>query len=320
MGIIDTLSAGFDTVRRRPWLVLVPVLLNVGLWLAPKLSVSTLVRSGLALLAAQAVGSPESLGNLHEAMQLMQEMADSLNLSSLLASSYLGVPSLPIGDTTSFFGWVRPVIEVGSGPGLLGLITALALAGLLIGALYLGLIAQEVRDGRTDWGRLTRRLLLYWLRLIGAFALMFGGLIFLALPVAVVFTILGLLSEGLASLLMAIVSFGIVWVLIYLAFVPEAIVLGEDGVVRAIWHSVNVVRVTFWSTLGIFVLVNMIMLGLAFVWRALTVSAAGALLAIAGNAYVGTGLTVALFIYYRDRFRAWRTAVEARNLPAGPVG
>ena len=52
MGIIDTLTAGFDLVRRRIWLIVLPVLLDVGLWVAPRLSVSELVRRLLRVALA----------------------------------------------------------------------------------------------------------------------------------------------------------------------------------------------------------------------------------------------------------------------------
>jgi len=39
----------------------------------------------------------------------------------------------------------------------------------------------------------------------------------------------------------------------------------------------------------------------------------GMLLAILGNAYIGSGLTAAAFIFYRDRVAVWRELQEQRS-------
>ena len=308
MGIIETLSAGFDTVRRKPWLVLVPALLDLGFWIAPKLSILSLVQGSLRELLAAAATNPELAPNLQEVGQALEQMAQSVNLLTLLSSSFLGVPSLSIADTTSFFGRAHLVLEVPGGATLIALVLGLSLLGVLIGAIYLGLIAQQVRDGRTDWARLLRRLPQYWLRLLGAGLLILVVLTCLGLPITLLLGVFGVLSPSLASFMTVLVSAAVLWLLFYLAFVPEAILFGEDSILRAIWHSLSVVRSNFWSALGLFVLVNVITAGLMFIWDWLTASSAGALLAIVANAYIGTGLAAALFIFYRERYRAWQAA------------
>ena len=316
MGIIDTLSAGFDLVRKKAWLILVPIVLDLGVWLAPRLSVSSLAGVLQQQLMAPAAANPEVLGNVQEMRQFLDSFFGGLNLLTLLTSSYLGVANLPVLTQASFFGWRKTVIEVQTGWGLMGLVVGLSLLGLFIGTFYMGLVAQQVRDGHTDLASLARRVPRYWLRRLGVGALVAATFAFLGAPTLTLVVLLGLLSRGgalssgMVSMVMALGSFFILWVGIYLAFVPEAILLGEDGVLRAIWHSMSVVRFSFWSTLGLLVLVNIIAMGLALVWQSLAANPAGALVAIVGNAFVGTGLAAAVFIFYRDRFWAWKKAVE----------
>jgi len=311
--VIETLSAGFDLVRRKPWLVVVPVVLDIGLWIAPKLSVASLMHNLTRQLLTVAAASPQALGSLQESTKLLEQMAETIDLSALVSSSFLGMPSLPVLGTTSFFGLTKRIIEVQGGLGLVGLTIGLSLVGLLIGALYVGLIAQEVREGRADWSRLGRRLPRYWLRLIGASLVTLGLFIFLGFPVGLMLGIFALFSQGLASLAMALFSVGLLWLMIYLAFVPIAILFGEDGVLAAVVHSITVVRTSLWSTLGLFVLINVITAGLVFIWQRLTASPAGALMAIVGNAFVGTGLTAAVIIFYRDRLQAWQLALKGER-------
>src|SRR5207248_10596490 len=42
-GVIETLSAGYAAVHRQPWVLLLPILLNLFLWLGPHVSYSPLV-------------------------------------------------------------------------------------------------------------------------------------------------------------------------------------------------------------------------------------------------------------------------------------
>jgi hypothetical protein len=315
LGIIETLSAGFDLVRRKVWLILVPVLLDIALWLAPKLSIVTLVK-GLLNNPVLSTASPEMARSLADSTQMLQQVAESMDLGALASSGMLGVPGLIISESPRFFGLTKRVIEVPGGLTLIGLGAGLWLVGLLLGAFYLGLIAQQVRDEQADLGALLRNLPRYWLRLVGAFALILGLLFCLALPVGILLAIFGLLSQGMASMLMGLFSFGVLWILIYLAFVPQAVLMGEDGVLKSIWHSMNVVRISFWSALGLLVLVNIITAGFMFVWDRVAVNSAGALFAIVANAFVGTGLSAGVFIFYRERFRAWRAAVEDTSLAA----
>ena len=309
MGIIETLSAGFELVRRRPWLVLLPIVLDVGLWIAPKLSILSLMRGLLGEAAASVAAYPDMATRLPEMSQMLEKVAESANLGTLLSSGYLAVPSLPVAGT-SFFGWTRQVVEVNSALGFVGLVAGLSLAGLMLGTLYLAPIADQVRDGCVDWPSLAGRLPRYWLRLLGAWFLIALALTFLGFPMVLMLGLFGLFSQGLASLMLGLASFAVLWVAFYLAFVPEAILYGEDGVLQAVGHSINVVRMHFWSTLGLLVLVNVIMAGLAFIWERLAKSAPGAVLAIAGNAYIGTGLTAAVFVFYRERLQTWQQAIE----------
>jgi hypothetical protein len=308
VGIIDTLSAGFDLVRRRPWMLALPVAVDIGLWVAPKLSVFTLLQNLWHALLSEATATgaatPAMIQSMQEALPEMVQMARDLDLSLLLPLTSVGVPILPVGPSTSFFGLTKQVIELAGGLPLLALALALALGGLLIGTFYMALIAQAVRDGRVDWPLLVQRVPRYWLRLIGVGLVVGMGLLAFGLPVAMVIGIFGLVSPGLASFLLAIPSFLVFWVMIYMVFVPEAIIFSEDGIMKAIWRSAIIVRTNFWPAIGLILLSYIISTGLAFVWGMLAATAPGALVAAAGSAFIGTGLTAALFIFYRERLRA----------------
>ncbi len=316
MGIIDTLTAGFDLVRRRLWLIMLPLALDVALWLAPKLSVYEVLRGLWHTLLANALdagtAAPGLLQNAQEVLPDLASLARDLDLVLLLPLGSLGVPALPLAETTSFFGLTKRVVELQGGLPLVALAVGLVLVGLLCGALYMALIAHLVRDGEVDWPHLLRQVPRYWLRLVGAGLALAGAILTFALPASMVIGLFGLISPTIASLLMAVLSFLVFWVMIYMIFVPEAIILSEDGVVKAMWRSALVVRASFWPAMGLFLLSYVISAGLAFVWDLLATTAAGALVAMVASAFVGSGLTAALFVFYRERLRAPATIAMPR--------
>jgi hypothetical protein len=101
-----------------------------------------------------------------------------------------------------------------------------------------------------------------------------------------------------------------IWALVYVSFVPQAIIMSEQPALRAVVVSMTVVRQSFWPSFWLLVLVNVINLGLSTVWARVLGSNVGMAATILLNAYIGTSLTAARFIYYRDRVAALRAAAQ----------
>ncbi len=303
MGIIDTLSAGFNTVLRNLWLMTVPVLLDVALWLAPKLTVAPVVEELVASMRAAvttfgaSVGSDASLQQMVDAMDAMlQQSVGRANLMTALSWGRLGVPG--IAGLHQIEPGVDRVIELSSYGQWLGTEVALLLVGLLIACVYLGMLGQQVRGEGLRLDKLVKRVLTYWAYL----------LIFLVPLGALLFGVVG------SSLVMGALSFLfwalMLWVLIYVAFVPAAITMAEARPLQALAASLTIVRTAFWPSLGLLILVNVIALGLGWVWMQLAGGTVGTLAAILLNAFVGTSLTAAQFIFFRDRMAALRAASQ----------
>ena len=307
LGVIDTLSLGFSKVARKVWLAALPALLDLFLWLGPKVSIAPVIHKTVVMLreASAAVAPPggadTGFGEMFEAMMgALENTVGRTNLLGLLAWGRLGVPSVaglrPIDEEAQW------VIELNSYWQTI-LWQALIMAfGLVLACLFLGLLAQETRDGQLDLGQLLRRVPLYWVRMVAIFAPLLICLIFSSL--------VGMLFGPF----IIFVAVGILWLMIYMTFVPQAITLGEAKPLQALLSSFTVVRFNFWATLGLILLTNLISTGLGLIWhRIFARSALMALLAILANAYVGTALTMALFIFYRDRIIVLREAVERQR-------
>jgi hypothetical protein len=310
LGVIDSVSAGFAVVSRNPWLIALPILLDVGLWLGPKLSIRGLLAPLLSAMSATAAASPEYQQASELSRQLLEQTAERLNLLSLLANGLLGIPSLIAGqgpDLSAFVWGSGPVVDVRGLAEALGLAVLLILAGLLIGGIYVGFIGQKVRGEPAP--RFLRRAGRTWLRLVGLSGGLFMAGIAIALPLALLLALLSLFAPGAAafgaSLLLLLGVWVAVWLSLALFFAVPAIILDEVGVSAAIWRSVNIVGRNFWSTIGLILLGFFLNTGFSVIWQRLSATLWGLVVSIIGNAYIGSGLVAATLVFYGDRRRRW---------------
>lgn len=303
MGVIDTLTAGFNTVARKLWLIIVPVILELFFWLGPKLSAAPVIASTLRELQSS-LGSLEAIpsetqASTQQLLDGLQQTISRTNLFSLLAWGRLGVPNImglrPIDPATDH------VIEI-TGAGQLFLLQGLLLlGGLFIACFFLGMLGQEVRGEGLRLDVLVRSVPRYWLYMV---------MLFVPLAIALVMASLMSIIVGFLILVALAILF---WILLYMSFVPEAITMGEATPLRAMFNSFTVVRMFFWPTVGLLLLTNIISGGLGLIWQVLMVNPLGIMTAILLNAYIGTSLTVALFIFYRDRVNMWVAALKQQQ-------
>lgn len=300
MSIIETLSEGYRILSKRIGLLLFPVFLDLLIWQGPKLSAAPVMEQALAtlrgLMDAAAASGPGVDSNM---MQVFETQADTLrelvgqfNVMALLAWGRLGVPSIagaqpvdPAGDLV----WEL----TGIGQLLMAQFGLLAI-GLILACLFLGAIAQTVRGEAIDWVRLVRRAPTHWASLLA---------ILLPVGMAMVFALSIAPLLGPFSILIVVV---LLWLLLYLSFISQAIILSDANPLAALWHSFIIVRTNLMPSLGLVVLINVINTGLGLVWQRLVgLSSVGMAIAIVANAFVGTGLTIATFCFFRDRLTRW---------------
>src|SRR5205823_2202716 len=145
-GVIETLSAGYAALNRQLWVLLLPVLLNVFLWLGPHVSYSALVGPAVtdasqwtrqvALGPRRAVRSSVIVDQVQQVLQLVGDSSDDVNGLSALAWGPLSVPSVtaPPGENDE-------LAFVSSWPDGLLLLAACAALGLLFGGWFYGGLA-----------------------------------------------------------------------------------------------------------------------------------------------------------------------------------
>jgi hypothetical protein len=307
LGVIDSLSAGYRFVGRRLYLLIIPVLLDLLLWMLPRLSVASLFES-LATFYEQALSlegmSSDVVDMAAQAAAMLREMGQQSNLLNMLVSnSLLHVPSLMVMTGALpgalVYNIENALVAVGTALGVSGI-------GVLIGVIYLGLLAHHLPLGTgertTDPLRFLRISGRRWALVILFLFLTAFTVFAIYIPATIGIALTALVIPVLSSLL-AILLGGVTFILFfYLYFVIVGLILDDLSIFDAVVSSIKLVRNNFWSTLGFLILINVISLGFALLLMpAMGFSPFGTLLAILINAYIGTGLSTALLVYYRSR-------------------
>jgi hypothetical protein len=312
-GVIDTLSAGYGVINRHPWLLLLPIGLDLFLWRGPQLSAGRLVSRtiGQALVPGPG-GAPLRIMGQAQARDLV-DAVEGFNLLSALVPAVVGLPSF-----AATLGVRDPLrsVQIDSWTLALAIVIGAVLGGMLVGSLYDVLLAQEVRDGRVSVPRLPGQAVRSWVRLLLYVALLGGLAVLFGLPLGALAAGAALASPVLGSLVLSTVTLGSLWVGLYLFFVPNAIVLSQVGPLQAIRNSVAVVRLSLWPSVAVAGLITVVLLGMGQVWDLAARRLAdpwGVVVGVLGNAYIASGLIAATMLFYQERIEFLRPAGQAAS-------
>ena len=306
LGVIEALSAGLDAVLRHPWLLLIPILLDMFLWVGPRLHAPALYQS-LEPTFSQMTTDMSTSDARYAAQELgkaVDQFFTQFNVFTWLSAMLVGVPVVNggIDATLKLVTGSLPILwALDSFEIYLLMFVVLTLLGLMISALYWTLLGIYVRGEAfqlADWFRQSWAL---W-RKFSLLALIVVGVILMSIfPLSMVMFMLSVFSAGLASLI-PLLALGIaIWLLLMCLFTPHGLVLHHMPLGRAINTSVLVVRANFTPVAGLAVIASAISIGMGLIWEGLAADSWLRLIAIAGNAIISTGLIVASLLFYNNR-------------------
>jgi len=296
-GIFETLQSGYEMLNARPYLIAVPLALDLVLWLGPRLTAPAL----FAWLAHW----PEQTTDGAAIAQTLRDQGASVEVTSGIAQLWNGygvsnlVGTIGRGHVASLIE--RPTASVGPWYVAVIVLLALLVIGLWLKSLFVAPIAQLVRHEpfalgttmRMSWEATRRAALL--------FCAAFGMLALTLIPVAIVaatFVLAGINGFGLIILATLIPTLG---ALFYGAFAMDAIFLERVGPMRAIYLSYRVVRRNVWPTAAFIALTILISRGVPLALTQVVRQPVGVVLAMVAHAYVAAGLATASLLFYRER-------------------
>lgn len=313
-GIINSIRAGFDTIASHITAILLPLLLNVLMWLGPRLRMDALFGS----VENDMVDIWRSGGIPAEDIQRVLDWYDAtipaINLFWVVRTLPVGISNLLLANGTSSTPMGEPAIWQVSGLSLPGWIMLLTFVGWVGGALYFRSVAWIVLVEKEQvvhtFSAILQTVLL---------SVLFGVVLFMiGMPLLLVLFLLVQLNAFLANLFMLFVSLASVWVIVPLFFWSHGIFLDRQNVFASMLSSIQLTRFTL-PTSSLFVLtVFLLAYGLNFLWRIPAEDSWLTLFGIFGHSFVTTALLAGSFIYYRD-MKAWLKDVLEKLRPVNSI-
>ena len=329
-GVIDSLAVGFGIITRRPILALLPVLLDILILIAPGVKSEALPASAHALLSDAVAQNPLPPDSAKLVMKQVEEVRTFLASWNLLSLVSYQVPTLS-GTLANVPAEVK-ALSLGTLGSTAAFGLGAAAVGLLLACLYLArladAVAREPRDEQPNAparaARTPRRSIpsilietfTNWYHFCSLRVFQAAFLVALGVVGGTVFNV----AAGLGSLVLGM-AFGItVLSFVFLFVSEEALIVGKLSSLAAIRESIVVVRRNFGASALLWLLVTIITIGLRLIWVYLAGTPAGSLVAVLGNAYIATGLTTAVLVFYYDRrTRVPQNTLMGGNAPAQPL-
>ncbi len=329
LGILACLATGFEIVARHPLTLSAPLLLDLFLWLGPRLSLTPLFRAVErffrgALWTESVAASPDAQQATLLLTQAFNTLTMRFNLfSALTPAPLLGVPSLMASRLTVERPMgARPEMAVGSVLVAMFLGVVLPVLGVGLAALYLRAVGRCVIDETEvpfdkpqTFAALWGRLLVFALIVITTVATMsMIGLSFAAL--------IGLLSTGLAFFVVTMLLSLLTFTVFHMIFAIPGMVQLRRSPFHAIQESILLTRGDFFNVTFLILLILVISRGFTVVWTLPDPATWNNLIGIAGHAFVSTALTATLFVFYQDRLNFLpkpQPAPVVKEVPAHPL-
>jgi hypothetical protein len=306
LGVIDALSAGLDAVLRHPWLLLIPLVLDLFLWVGPRVQAPALYRVFEPTLRQMLTEMPSTEGRLavQELSKLLNAFFTQFNLFSWLSVGLVGVPVVNAGiDSTMKLvsGGLPLTWQIGDPDGYLLLMVLFTGIGLFISALFWAMLSDYVRGNSFDTRRWLKESMVIWKRLVLLFFLVIASVVLAIFPTSMVMLTVGAFSPGLASLVPALMMAAGLWVIFMCLFTPHGIALHHMPLGRAVNTSILIVRANFMPTASLVAVMVAISIGMNLIWGGLAADSWLRLVAMVGNAIIGTSLITASLLFYRNR-------------------
>jgi len=314
-GIIDSIKAGFDAVASRIAAILLPVLLNLFLWLGPRLRVETLFASMQNDMVTFWTAIRIPAEDIQRILEDYGRLSQATNLFGLIRTLPIGISSLfaglnepfttPIGDPIAL-----QVTELNFPLWVMGL----TLVGWVGGALYFRSVAWAALTEKMKAPDIVRAVIQTILVSI-AFNIVFMAI---GIPVFMIIIVAAQISAFLANLLVLFITLGSVLVIVPMFFWVHGIFSNRENVISSMLSSIQLARFTL-PTSSLFVLtIFLLSYGLNFLWRIPKFDSWVTVLGIFGHSFVTTALLAASFIYYHN-MNIWVQLVLERLRPANII-
>jgi hypothetical protein len=300
--LIQSLISGFDAITNHFGLIFFPIILDIFLWLGPRLRIYQIVtRFFQSITSMPGMEAPDVSELVKINRDLWFLVAKQLNLFSILRTFPVGIPSLMVSiQPTATPRGPRLDWEITSVIAILIILGLLTLIGLLFGSVYFWAVAQATLTGGINWVNALRECLWACWQVVVLYLAWLALLVVLSVPVSCLLSVFtfGGVAGGNIGLFLA--GGLLVWLIFPLIYSPHGIFVSQIHVWKSISTSLRLVRFTFSGTAMLFLSVVLLSEGLDILWKVPPDTSWLTLIGLAGHGFISTGLLASTFIYYRD--------------------
>ncbi len=296
--VMKALASGFKDMATHAYLLAIPILMDLGLLLGPRLTIEKFLTPLIKMIQLPPNIPTDLAVSVQASVKALLEVAKQYSLTAWLRTIPFGTPSLMAGriSTENPLGAAQTIpidnfwLLIFSG-------ILFTILGLLITSLYYTWNAVTVYPKesaiRSGFGKKTSNLLLIpVITLVAAFVLI--------LPIALILGISTAINPFLGSIIYFIALLVLINLLFPLLFTPHVIILENKGLIDAAKESIFVFKKS-----GIFSSFFVVIMILATylsdqLWQTPPDNSWMILVAIFGHAAISTALVLASFYFFKD--------------------
>ncbi|OGO10735.1 MAG: hypothetical protein A2Y53_02755 [Chloroflexi bacterium RBG_16_47_49] len=315
--MIASLREGFDAVANQIVVIIIPIVIDLILWLGPHFQVKTLVNGILKAMASSTeLNSLQSGDLLTTSMDVIRTAAEHFNLLSLLRTIPVGIPSLmaarlPLdipNGTPNYLDINNLFVVSAIGIGLL-------LVGLIIGCFYYILIVQVALQGRIEFKLILKNWSWASLQVLSLTLALLILFILISVPSSCAISAIALFGLPLGQFAIFLYIGIMLWLAFPLLFSAHGIFVNHNNALASVQRSMLLTRVTL-PTTSLFILsILVISEGLDVLWRIPPETSWLTLIGVGGHAFITSALLAASFVYFRDADRWAQETLRMINSP-----
>ncbi len=325
--LIPTLVAGFNTVASHVELILLPLVVDLALWLGPKIKIDQLEKPYIDFLTKylQSTATAETQQQISDTVTMIKETVGQINLATAIRTIPVGVPSLLARELTVESPLKNTIMYQAptSGFALLAIL-AFILVGFFLGTLYFNSLARYTVTPILPQNN-KKILVQYGQNLVTALILL-AIIMVILLPGSAILAVATLINASVGQILLMSAMILLLWLSVPLIFAPHGIFVLDQKAYPSMLLSVRMVRY-FLPGAGMFVMTcALISEGLNLLWSLPDPNSWLTLVGIFGHSFIVTALLAASFIYYRGGLKWMQESIQNISDPniraklGGPFG
>lgn len=302
--MFKTMLAGFNTIANNAYLLIFPIVLNLALWLGPKLRVKELLTPTVGQFSTELLRlSPaDMVETIKSSQTIWAQLLEQYNLATVIRTIPVGIPSLiaRLSPIESPLTW-NPIVEIPSLNWAVAAIGFFLTVGFLLGSLFFYLLSLETAKEKQKF--IFKDYLFTYINSVVIFCLLLGVGILIAIPIFLILSVLSLMNATLAQVFILLAGFGLLWFLMPLVFSIHGVFVLKKKAMASILISIRLIRFYLPGT-GLFVMTAALLSELLNkLWILPEPDSWMMLFSIGGHSFVVAGLLAASFIYYREGLR-----------------